>query len=114
MARGKQKLKGNAMTDKNDSATSDAIDAPWAKIPLAVADDSRLSRSALRIYIHLDYLAGRRGYWYGSPTTLGYVARVSPATLRSAIRLLVGCGYISVDRFGGYYVLAHTQPTRHV
>ena len=94
------------------------IDEPWAKIPLSVADDERLTRADLRVYIRLDYLGGRRGHWYGPRSFLAEALGIHKDTVASSIQVLVHYGYIAVERLGirygnvyRYIVLARTQVT---
>ena len=92
------------------------VDEPWAKIPLSVADDDRLTRADLRVYIQLDYLGGRRGHWYGSRSIIAAALNIHPNTVALSVQTLVERGYIAVERLGirydnvyRYYILARTQ-----
>ena len=92
------------------------IDEPWAKIPLSIADDDRLTRADLRVYIRLDYMGGRRGHWYGARSILAEALGIHPNTVALSVRALVERGYIAVERMGirhdnvyRYYILARTQ-----
>jgi hypothetical protein len=87
------------------------IEAPWAKIPKALLRDEKITGADLRTYWAIDYLAGKRGWWYGSQEMLAEEAGISPRTLERSCQRLKARGYISTRRLGMKY---HTWTMYHV
>lgn len=94
------------------------IEAPWAKVPLHVAADESLTLGDLRAYIAIDYLAGKRGWWYGPQSEIAELMGVHENTVQRAVQALRDAGHISTVRLGlsqkrvtRYYVHARTLDT---
>lgn len=96
------------------------IEAPWCKIPLHVLSDGTLTAGDLRVYGTLDYLAGKRGWFYNNQETVAETAGVSLNTCQRAIDKLREREYISTVRLGlkdnrvlRYLIHARTVDTTH-
>ena len=76
------------------------VEAPWAKIPLHVLTDEALTLGDVRVYCALDFLAGKRGHWYGPLEEIAAHAGVSKPTVARAIDTLRKRDYISTVKMG--------------
>ena len=76
------------------------IEAPWCKVPMYVGTDPALTLGDLRVYMALDYMAGKRGWFYDPQAKVAEVANVSLDTCQRAIEKLRQRGYISTVQLG--------------
>ncbi|MCC6269616.1 MAG: hypothetical protein IT300_18820 [Dehalococcoidia bacterium] len=95
----------------------DQIEAPWAKMPLHVICDRELTANDLRVYAVLDFLSGKRGWFYDSREEIACKAQVSAAAVSRAIDVLRRKSLIRTEPMGlahgnvnKYFVLARTIP----
>lgn len=93
------------------------IESPWSKVPMELVDEPGITLADLRVYIHLDYAAGKRGYWHGTQAELAADSGIVERTVRRAVTKLERLGYIETRRLGienrtalRYWVLARSQP----
>jgi len=71
-------------------------EAPWAKVPVHLAHDPEMTLGALRVYVTLDYLAGKRGGWFGDQSMVAEESGVSQATVSRALAMLCDRSYIAM------------------
>lgn len=102
------------------------IEAPWAKVPLALLEEPTITLADIKTYAAIDFLAGKRGWWYGSHKMVAARAGTSQrASERSTVKL-VELGFLASKRLGmkfrtwtQYWVVARTtkgpnEPTEEV
>jgi hypothetical protein len=84
-------------------------------MPLQVAEDPSLSLADLKVYVALDYLCGKRGWWYGSQASIAERLHLSTRSVERSVAKLVEAEHIGTRRLGirfrtwtMYHVLART------
>lgn len=70
-------------------------EAPWAKIPRDLYLDMGASRGDIAVYCEIDYLCGKRGYYYVGYDVLAERLGVSDRTVRRAVGWLVERSYLN-------------------
>jgi hypothetical protein len=95
-------------------------------MPLHVGRDSTLSLSDVKVYMMLDYLCGKRGWWYGPHHDIAERLDISTRSVERSVSKLVEAGHIATKRLGMrfrtwtmYHVLARTvdapiEPTSEI
>ena len=76
------------------------VEAPWAKVPIELAMDEETTMAEMRVYVALDFLAGKRGWWYGSQDRLSEECGVAARTVRAAVQSLIARGFVTSERMG--------------
>ena len=79
------------------------VEAPWAKVPLHILKDDSLTMGDIRVYGALDFLAGKRGWWYGTWEDIAKAAGTSRPTVARAVERLREKGYVSTQKMGIRY-----------
>ena len=94
------------------------IDEPWAKVPISLITDPGVKNgSALKVFLWLDFKAGKRGWWRTDQRAIADALEIAPATAKRAVQQLRDAGYIETERTGPregtvlvYYILSRTVP----
>lgn len=92
------------------------VEAPWSKMPLELTTDPATTLADVRLYSTLDYLAGKRGWWYGSQERIAEETGMAERSIRRAMNSLIERGYIETQRLGVEYgtVLRYVIVARNV
>ena len=93
------------------------IESPWAKVPIDLLQHPGVTLADVQVYVHIDYAAGKRGYWDGTQREIAEATGVTDRTVRTAITRLEQFDYITTQRLGfanrtvlRYWVLARSRP----
>ena len=98
------------------------IDEPWAKVPISLITDPGVKNgSALKVFLWLDFKAGKRGWWRTDQRAIADALEIAPATAKRAVQQLRDAGYIETERTGPregtvlvYYILSRSIPAHEV
>lgn len=79
------------------------IEAPWAKIPISLVQ-AEVTLADIQVYAAIDYLAGKRGWWYGSHKMIAARAGgISEKSVQRAVARLSKLGFLTSKRLGMKY-----------
>lgn len=74
------------------------VEAPWCKMPMALAVGAGWTKTDVAVYAYLDYRAGKRGWFYDTQQSIVEALGSSLTGVKRSIAALKDAGYVDVER----------------